>query len=492
MGSMGRFAGNGGSAPARRRWGFGALVGWALLSCVSPGGRGPLPLDTDTIHRLQRESLGFLIHAGNPLPPAPTAEELAGVARVVASADPEEAELLREYYGEELDLLVYATRDSDGDGIHDFRVSDYYGKFLEGDVDLDGDGLRNVLDAAPYDSNQGGRDADGDGVPDPGSFADANSNGVPDTVDWALGNDRPEAAQRQRELFLRHGILLVDRSAAFTEELARSVYDVITRILRPVSRDQLPALRVVAAEETCLLAPELDDETQAMMISQTQTLVVYRIGIDHPPFIQLGLLAHELAHGYQFSLDFEGIDRENRRIYFPAPNFLERVRPFGWSHQAVPPAEIPDPYLLFTPHYLSLEPTYTYRDETPEAWAEWLEALYAELGDGYLADPRVTEQGIVGDYSLENPWEWHSDNLIAYLFVEIEHLLEQRPGEGPAGVENMRLAATDAWPSFRYLNLAPEVQAHFRKVLPLRDEDLAYFVEAYVEPLAATPGHFTP
>ena len=492
MGSMGDPTGNGSFAPARTRWGFRALVGGVLLSCVSPGGPGRLPLDADTIHRLQRESLSFLIYSGNPLPPEPTTEELAGVAQLVASADPEEAELLREYYGEELDLLVYATRDSDGDGIHDFRVSDYYGKFLEGDVDLDGDGLRNVLDAAPYDPAQGGLDADGDGVPDPGSFADANSNGVPDTVDWALGNQRPEAAQRQRELFLQHGILLVDRSAVFTEELARSVQDVITRILRPVSRDQLPALRVVAAEETCLLAPELDDATQAMMIPQTQTLVVYRIGIDHPPFIQLGLLAHELAHGYQFSLDFEGIDPENRRIYFPAPTFLERVRPFGWSHQAVPPAEIPDPYLLFTPHYLGLEPTYTYRDETPESWAEWLEALYAELGDEYLADPRVTDRGIVGDYSLENPWEWHSDNLIAYLFVEIEDLLEQKPGESPADVENMRLAATDAWPSFRYLNLAPEVHAHFRKVLPLRGDDLAYFVEAYVEPLTATPGRLAP
>ena len=492
MGSMSNFMSDGGFAPAPTRWGFPVLVGWVLLSCTSLGGRGGVSLDAETTHRLQRESLGFLVYSGSPPPPEPTAEELAAVNQVVASAKPEEAEFLREYYGEELDLLVYATRDSDGDGIHDFRVSDYYGRFLEGDVDLDGDGVRNVLDTAPYDPAEGGRDADGDGVPDPGSFPDANSNGIPDTVDWALGDKRPEAAQRQRELFLQHGILLVDRSAAFTDELARSVHDVITRILSPISRDRLPALRVVAAEETCLLAPELDDGTQAMMISQTQTLVVYRTGIDLPPFVQLGLLAHELAHGYQFSLDFEGVDRENRRIYFPAPTFLERVRPFGWSYQAISPAEVPDPFVLFTPHYLGLEPTYAYRDETPESWAEWLDALYAEVGDEYLADERVTELGIVGDYSLENPWEWHSDTLIAYLFVEIEQLLEQGAGQNSAGVERMRLAAIDAWPSFRYANLAPEVHAHFRKVLPLRSEDLAYFAETYVEPLAATPGRLAP
>lgn len=487
MGSQCHPGSDGSSSPARRRRGLPALAGWVLLSCVSPGGPGGLPLDAESIHRLQRESLAFVIYAGNPLPPEPTTEELAGVDRVLASADPEEAVQLRQYYGEELDLLVYATRDSDGDGIHDFRVSDYYGKFLEGDVDLDGDGLRNVLDAAPYRPTQ----QEPGGLPEPGAFPDTNANGVPDTVDWALGDKPPETARRQRELFVRHGILLVDRSAVYTEELARSVEDVITRILRPVSRDQLPALRVVAAEETCLLAPELDDQTQAMMISQTQTLVVYRGGIELPPFVQLGLLAHELAHGYQFSLDFEGIDRENRRILFPAPVFLERVRPFGWSHRAVSPDETPDPYLLFTPHYLGVEPTYSYRDETPEWWAEWLEALYAELGDAYLADPEVTELGIVGDYSLANPWEWHSDNLIAYLFVEIEDLLGREPGGGGTGVEQMRRAAADAWPSFRHRNLAPEVRAHFRKVLPLRDDDLAYFVEEYVEPLAAAPGRPT-
>jgi len=63
---MGNPTGNGGSAPARMRWGFRVLVGWVLLSCASPGDPGRLPLDADTIHRLQRESLGFLIYSGNP------------------------------------------------------------------------------------------------------------------------------------------------------------------------------------------------------------------------------------------------------------------------------------------------------------------------------------------------------------------------------------------------------------------------------------------
>jgi hypothetical protein len=223
-----------------------------------------------------------------------------------------------------------------------------------------------------------------------------------------------------------------------------------------------------------------------MMISQTQTLAIYRSGIDLPPFVQLGLLVHELAHGYQFSLDFqsEPPEVESRRVYFPAPVFLERVGRFGWRGAPLSPDEIPEPFALFTPHYLGAEPAYTYRSETPEWWAEWLASLYDEIGDGYLEDPRVKERGILGDYSLENPWEWHSDTLIAYLFMEIESQLERTAGA--VQLEAVRRAAREAWPSFRYRNLAPEVHGYFRQVLPLRDEDLGYFVDAYVVPLAET------
>jgi len=460
----------------------GVLVASLVLSLLLPGCGGrttpeafpPAPVEDDT-HALQRASLGFALRAGAPLPPAPTRAEREAVARRLALADPAEAEELRSYYGDELDLLALATRDSDGDGVHDFRVSDYHGKLLEGDVDLDGDGVRNLLDAAPYDPARGGRDADGDGAPDAGTFGDENANGVPDAADWAREGTRPAAAARQRELFLRDGILLVDRSETFDDALSRSVYDVMTRILDDLPRERL------AVESECLLVPEEDSVTNAMMISQTQTLVVYRSGLELAPLPQLGLLLHELAHGVQFSFDFQDLPTENRRVHFPAPTFLALMVHFGWDWEPLAPEEIPPPPALFTPHYLLLEPRYTWRGEPPEDWQAWLDALSEEVDDP-LTDPRTMEAGIVGAYSLSNPFEWHSDSVLAYLFVEVERWVAAHPEATRARPEDVRRAAREAWPDFRYANLAPEVRRHFRRVLPLADEDLAYFVRTYLEP----------
>ncbi len=470
---------------------FGAVLNLVAAAALTAGCATPqLPDATPHVTeraRLQRESLAFVFRAGAPLPPPPDRAELDALARKVAGADPEESTLLLELFGDQPDLLVYATRDSDGDGIHDFRVSDYYGKFLEGDVDLDGDGVRNVVDDAPYDPARGGQDTDDDGLPDPGTFLDENENGVPDDLDWGLDEDRSAAAEIQRSLFVDRRLLLVDRSARFDDRLARSVYDVVTRVLDAVPGPLPAALRVVAAEEECLLYPEEDTETHAMAISHTQTLVVYRSGIDLSGIAQLGLLLHELAHHHQFALDFGDLAEENRRVYFPAPNFLARMVPFGWTADPLPPEQRGDVPGLFAPHYVMTEPAYAWRGEAPEAWAAWLESIYGEVGDGYLRDPRVTELAIVGAYSLLNPFEWHSDSVLAYLFVEIENWIAHNPDSVRAVPQDLRRAAREAWPSFRYTNLAPEVREHFRRVLPLRDEDLAYFARRYVAPVAREP-----
>ncbi len=344
----------------------------------------------------QLSSLRYLYYRNTTAPPPPTETELAGIEGVLESAPDGERGYLEEYYKNARDLLVFATRDSDGDGVHDYRVSDYYGKFLEGDIDVDGDGVRNVYDSSPYDPAVGGADTDADGVHDePGSFQDANDNGIPDHLDWRLHGKGPEAASQQEALFRDHEIILVERSAEFTEDLARSVYDAVTRLFRGpfTTRAVLPTLRTIATKETCLLTPEVDDGTNAMVIVQTQSLVIYRIGIDYPPFVQLGLVAHELGHNYQFSLDFDQYDlaAENEHVYHPAPRFHALVEPFGWEAQPVVFDPAADRYQSFTPQYYEVTPFYTWLSDTTEEWAVWLERKYRREGDDYLEDLEVLE-----------------------------------------------------------------------------------------------------
>ena len=99
---------------------------------------------------LQRDSLRHVYYSNGPMPPVPDADELARVEGAVEDANSWERAALQEFYPGDVELWAYAVRDSDGDGVHDFRVSDYYGRFLEGDTDVDGDGIDNVLDATPF------------------------------------------------------------------------------------------------------------------------------------------------------------------------------------------------------------------------------------------------------------------------------------------------------------------------------------------------------
>ena len=460
------------------------------LNRVAETGAEPTPrLAAGEQRAAQLASLRAVYYRDTPAPPSPTQTELDALDRALARAPAAERSALTAYYRDERDLLVFAIRDSDGDGVRDYRVSDYYGKFLEGDVDVDGDGVRNVYDAAPYDAAVGGRDRTGDGAPDE-DLVDANRNGLPDHLDWRVLGKPAHQAARQEALFHDHGIILVERSARFTDRLTRSVHDAVTRVFRgPLQRQpRLPTLRTIATEDTCLLTPAVDDDTNAMAVAQTQSLIIYRVGIDYPPLIQLGLVVHELGHNYQFSLDYDAQNSaaENDRVYFPAPGFHALVAPFGWQTQALGFDPKTDTYQVFTPQYYELTPSYTWHGDTPETWADWLEQKYLSAGDGYLDDAEIRAYHIVGDYSLTNPWEWYSDNLIAYTFLEIERRIgEDFAGDvSTAALAAMHRATGEAWPGYAYRNFDRQrLGPHFRRRFPLREADLRYLGSAYVLPL---------
>jgi hypothetical protein len=414
----------------------------------------------------------------------------------------EALDLLDEFYGVRDGLKALAVRDTDGDGILDYRVSDYYGKFSEGDVDVDGDGVRNVYDLAPYDPGRGGRDADGDGVPDSG-FVDRNANGLPDHLDWAVHGRDPELAGIQLGLFRDHRIILVERNAEFDLDLARAVDDAVRRILRASFEERavLPTLRTVAVEKTALLSALLalvaEDTTSAQVFSQTQSLTIYDPGRDVDDLLGLlGLLAHEMGHSYHMALDWDAAhpERENRRTDFPVPHFVETVARFGWSTGEYYHGRFEDE-LEVRPQFLYTgisEPTFVLKGKAPSEWEGWLTTIYEELGEpeDYLEHASFARAGVVGDYSLSTPYEWYGDNLLAYVVGVLEATASDEiraKGEGEAAVAAARQAITDSlravWPAFYHRNIGPEARAYFGETFPIAVADRRHLVTRYIEPV---------
>jgi hypothetical protein len=468
-------------------------------------------VDRPLLHRQQLASLRYVYYRAHDAEqrkalarPLPDEAETARFLAMREGVESEALDLLDEFYGVRDGLKALAVRDTDGDGIPDYRVSDYYGKFSEGDVDVDGDGVRNVYDDHPYDPARGGRDADGDGIPDD-RFADENANGLPDHLDWGAHGRDPELARIQLGLFRDHEIILVERNAEFDLALARAVDDVVRRVFRRYFQERpvLPTLRTVAVEKTALLNALLalvaEDTTSAQVFSQTQSLTVYDPGREVEDDLGLlGLLAHEMGHSYHMSLDWDAAhpELENQRTDFPVPHFVETVARFGWTPGEYYDGQFEDG-LKMKPQFLYTglsEPTFLLKGKTPDEWEGWLNAIYEELGEpaDYLEHSSFAQEAVVGDYSLSTPYEWYGDNLLAYVVHTLEAFAVERikadgGAEADAAVAAARQGITDSlraiWPAFYHRNIGPEALDYFGHTFPIAEEDRRLLVERYIDPV---------
>lgn len=437
----------------------------------------------------QRRSLTHVFYRDNGLPPTPSARELRRLEHNLGQAPQVEVDELRALYGNDVELLAWATRDSDGDGVLDFRISHYRGKFFEGDLDLDNDGIRNVYDAAPYDRRKGGKDTNGDGVPDkPGSFADADHDGIPDHIDWS-GTHDDALAELQTGLFRDFGVIMVERSASFSPTLAQAVDDT----LRLVFREPIATLRTVAVEDQLLISPDLGDN--GLMIAQTQSLTIYTHSITKAePLVVFGLLVHEVAHAWQLAQDYDAGDllTENRRIHYPPGKFTGSLERFGWEAD---PNTLGEGYAhrLYWPHFYATSPRYLYRGSAPNEWRAWFEDVEREAGPEFLRESAAVTWGMVGPYSLTSPWEWHADQLMASIFNRIDRGIgehQNRTYRSIASLLRARMlqAVRNQWYRFDYRNaVGTSIDRELAKQFPLNDAEIERLVDRYVIPLADLP-----
>jgi len=460
--------------------------------------------DRPELHPEQLHSLSLVyfrarddVQASHLEVPPPGDEEVARYVEQRERMNEEARAILDDVYGTDDRLKALALRDSDGDGLADYRISDYYGKFSEGDLDVDGDGIRNVLDSDPYDAKRGGRDTNGDGTPD-ADFTDTNRNSLPDHLDWTVMGRDAELASIQAGLYRDFHIVLVERDAEFDLPLARAVDDVIRRVYggRLAASSGLPNLRTIATEQTALLNQQLAEEAGTDMDAQalynSQSLVIYDAGRGvEQPIGLLGLLVHEIGHAWHMSLDWDAAnpERENARNDYPAPVFVRTVAPFGWSTDGYFDGELGDD-LPVRPQFLYTgisEPEFLYRGKSAQDWADWLNDIYAELGEpeDYLEDERFTSRGIVGDYSLTTPYEWYGDNVLAYVLVTLEDaaLASLEPAQAAVARGKLTEALRRIWPGFYHRNLGADARAYFSETFPIAPSDRDVMVRRYILPI---------
>ena len=489
-------------------------------------------IDRSLLEHDQLASLQRLHYAGAPTALLPDDKESARFGELRASTESDALDELDRLYADHHRLKALALRDSDRDGVPDFRVSDYYGKFMEGDVDLDDDGVRNALDSDPFDRGVG--------------LLDANTNGLPDSIDWSLLGREPELAEIQLGLHRDHGIALVDRDARFDLELAEAVDDTVRRVFRQVfeSENGLPNLRTIATEKTVLLNAALagveEDETAAQVFPRTQSLIIYDVGRrSDDRLLLLGLLVHEMGHSFHMSLDdaldlvaengcnshtdtdhcqlrigttlsrvvlllgllvqmghsfhmsldFDALDLvAERRTRFPTPHFVELLRAFEWEQTSFYEGEL-GAGLAVVPRFVYMgmsEPVFSFRGKDPKEWKIWAEEVYKDLGEPptYLLDEAFASRGIVSDDALSLPSEWFADNLIAYVITVIE--AEALETHGTAAQLAIDAALRAVWPTFYHRNLASDIRAYFERTFPITESDRRLLAERYIAPIVAS------
>jgi hypothetical protein len=456
-------------------------------------GASDLAIELGKLGMEQRRSLTYMFYRDNAAPPKPSARELRRLEHNLAAAPRVEVDELRGLYGDDTELLAYASRDTDRDGVLDYRISHYCGKFFEGDIDLDGDGIRNVYDAAPYNRRVGGVDTNRDGLPDkPGSFADADADKIPDHLDWSMLAPEQlseQHAEQQAGLFRDFGVILLERSSSFTPELVQAIDDT----LRLVFRKPMPTLRTVSVEDQLLLSRDLGDN--GLMVAQTQTLTIYTKSIEGAdPLVVLGLIVHEVDHAWQLAQDFDTSDlrAENNRIHYPPGKFTSSLERFGWMPEDDNLGE-GHHHHLYWPHFYATSPRYLYRGSPPNEWAAWFEDVERESGRDFLRNSPAVTWGMVGPYSLTSPWEWHADQLMASVYNRIDRGIGQHHNHAYRDIASllrvrMLQSVRGQWYRYDYRNAAgTSIDRALSQQFELTPIEIETLIDRYVVPLADLP-----
>jgi len=413
-----------------------------------------------------------IFYTNSPSPRLVTRGEIEQVKILVESFELHEKKVFTEFLSfkngtPDHNLWVLAVRDTDGDGIKDYVIDEYSGKFREGDLDIDGDGILNVYDKSPYDK----------------SLEQIDLKNIPGHLDWKLQGKSRELISIQSELYVNYRVILVERGYNFTEAIAQGFLDLVKTLFKDqfIKGAVNPALRIVAMEENVYFRAQSDlsGATLGMYMGFNPTLIVFSETASLNKTYMLGVLAHELSHSYQYRVDYsvENINRYLIAKDYDISHFHNLISLFGFT------ARVKDSF--FDQFFEFISPTYTEPTRfsyilDKQSMNEWR----TKINVFGMNSDAIREGHVVSPYSLSGPWEWLSEQTTAYLFNEMEKYAKRSLSSNHYNRIKKSLIRNSNLDSdirtFYHQNVSGgKTEAFLKDHFPMNDLDLEYLIRKY-------------
>lgn len=420
------------------------------------------------------------------------------------------------------DLICYfAVLDRDNDQIPDYTVSDH-GRFVQNDIDVDNDGVRNVRDVNPVDAHSGQPHVCGQG-------------GFPEHLRLSTcGNESDEACKLQEALYKEFDVVVVNREFVNPARILASlrvIYDVMNLIFKQgminleytqddcPGKPTLPSFKTVAFENCPHDTLRVGDEDQVCLedasttgaeaIAQNGTFVVVPVGADYASLVRLGTYVHELGHLFSFAFDYDKEKYENlvKRNYWQSSNFREVLKPMGWSIDLKINSDRPSNVyerqnvLNVEDHVLFDESSYKWNGfevselrsriecgvDTRQGCSEEEKEKFNEDNPGYLAyadEFRKQNDALFTWYGAADPWEWYAEAVMAYVYrILSEHIATRSDTvvvENTKVLLRARVLENYSGNEFYFENMSDSLFKKFEQIFPMTESQLDELVCRYI------------
>ncbi len=390
-----------------------------------------------------------------------------------------------------LNLKLIALQDYDDDGIPDYRIN-YYGEFIENDIDIDNDGIPNFLDANPW------------GI-DASEAADSDADALADHIDWSnaeLFENLLGLEKYQRALVDEFSIYMMEGNVEFTAPLAEVVYDTFNSVFydqKNFFQEKQPLRAIVSTSGPYI--SEGPNDSWGEVPAGTQKMYLYGPVIEalkNPQNALIGLLlvVHETVHGIQYALDAE-TDGENMlrfNQHSNAPNFAKHVNELGWCVDLNKKTD-PDPFYYKSFVFNETEQTqfkqlYEYKGKPIElsTIAREYDALY-ETKDLDYNDPDwvklLTKYNVINAYSLSNVWEWHAEyvtvSVLDRMYKKLKRMVSKKKYNTIMNLANEQIA--NEYGAYDLQFADKKAMKKLAAQYPISQRKLEYLVNRYlIEP----------